>query len=413
LHRSSTPYSDRRRVRWLGAALILAALCVFAEGAAFVFYRTVILTSAPFLAYTPPRDITREEFERYGRIRDDFLGWPMAYNDPRAEQFDPSGARPSPAFPRPGDECISLYGDSFVYGSEVSDAETWGNLLSQRVGCRVGNFGVGGYGTDQAYMRFRRNARDSAPVSIVGIYSDNALRNVNQYRFLLTGVREEVYGFKPRLVLEDGRLRLVPLPTLAYDDLAAFFAEPARFLGHEDFLPDTPYGPVRFHFPYVVSLLRAVGKERARRWLSGVPSSKGFLEPRHPTGSMELTVAIAVAFHDHCRERGRVCLVVVFPTPSAYEFLAKTGELVTRPLGQALAERGVRVLDLTAPLMRALGGGPLCSVLTQPAKCRSHFNPEGNRLIAQLVYDYLGREGLLPGRRTQDRRGAGTPHPSS
>ena len=103
----------------------------------------------------------------------------------------------------------------------------------------------------------------------------------------------------------------------------------------------------------------------------------------------------------------------MFPTPSAYQFLAKTGELVTRPIGQALGERGVRVLDLTAPLMRALGGGPLCSVLTQPAKCRSHFNPEGNRLIAQLVYDYLGREGLLPGPRTQDRRGAGTPHQSS
>ena len=69
MHRSSTLYSDRR-VRWLGTALILAALCVFAEGAAFVFYRTVILTNAPFLAYTPPRDITRVEFERYRRIRD-------------------------------------------------------------------------------------------------------------------------------------------------------------------------------------------------------------------------------------------------------------------------------------------------------------------------------------------------------
>ena len=123
-----------------------------------------------------------------------------------------------------------------MYGSKASDAEAWGNLLSQCVGCREGNFGVGVYGTDQAYMRFRRNARDPASVSILGIYTDNALRNVNQYRFLLAGVREQVYGFKPRLVLEDGRLRLVPLPTLAYDDLAALFADPAHFLGHEDFL---------------------------------------------------------------------------------------------------------------------------------------------------------------------------------
>ena len=52
-------------------------------------------------------------------------------------------------------------------------------------------------------------------------------------------------------------------------------------------------------------------------------------------------------------------------------------------------------------------------MLTQPAKCRSHFDAEGNRLIAQVVYDYLGREGLLPGAAEQDRRGAGTPHQSS
>jgi len=63
--------------------------------------------------------------------------------------------------------------------------------------------------------------------------------------------------------------------------------------------------------------------------------------------------------------------------------------------------------------MGARGGGPLCSLLTQPAKCRSHFNAEGNRLISQVVYDYLGREGLLPGPRKQDRRGPGTPHQSS
>ena len=38
----------------------------------------------------------------------------------------------------------------------------------------------------------------------------NAMRNVNQYRFLLTG--RETLGFKPRFVLEQGNLRIVPIP---------------------------------------------------------------------------------------------------------------------------------------------------------------------------------------------------------
>jgi hypothetical protein len=320
----------------------------------------------------------------------------MAYDDPRAEQFDSSGARPSPAYPTPGDECISLYGDSLVYASEVADAEAWGNLLSQRTRCRVANFAVGGYGTDQAYLRFRGNERDHARVTMLGLYLDDAIRNVNQYRFLITGAREEVYGFKPRFVLEDGHLKLVPLPTLAYRDLEPFFTDPARFLEHEEFLPDSTDGPVLFRFPYVVSLARMLAKERARRWISGEPSGMGFLEPGHPTGSMELTVAIAAAFQDLCQQRKRACAVVVIPTPSAYHYFLRTGQLVTEQIDNAFEQRGLHVLDLTRPLADATGRGRLCPLLSQPEGCRGHFNPAGNRMISEITYAYLARENLLP-----------------
>src|SRR5690348_14925721 len=61
--RPSAPHANRR-VRVVAVALIVVALCGVTELAAFAFYRWIILTRAPFLAYVPVQ-ITPEEFEHY------------------------------------------------------------------------------------------------------------------------------------------------------------------------------------------------------------------------------------------------------------------------------------------------------------------------------------------------------------
>jgi hypothetical protein len=205
-----------------------------------------------------------------------------------------------------------------------------------------------------------------------------------------------VYGFKPRFVLDNARLQLIPVPTLSYSELGAFFANPGLFLQSEAFLPDSTYGPVRFQFPYSLSLFRALAKERTRLWLRGEPTGKEFFQPGHPTRSMETTVEIASRFQDLCNTRTRKCLVVIFPTPSAYRHLLRTGELVTSLLDLALEERSIRVLDLTESLVRTLPRDGLCAILSEPNKCRGHFNAAGNRMIADIVYAYLRSEALLP-----------------
>ena len=116
------------------------------------------------LFYTPPKT-TPEEYEHYLSVRDGVLGWPSPLTT--IENLDSSGARVSPAFPAPGSECVSLYGDSFTFGSEVNDEQAWGNVLARNLGCRVANFGVGGYGTDQAVMRFTENTKDSSSIAVL------------------------------------------------------------------------------------------------------------------------------------------------------------------------------------------------------------------------------------------------------
>ncbi|MCH7644948.1 MAG: hypothetical protein IH974_08930 [Myxococcales bacterium] len=232
----------------MGSALLLGIVAVTVElgSAASCFF---LKSRAPFLLYTPPT-VSRAAWENYVKVRDPVVGWPTT-DALNSDGYDASGSRPIPAFANPGKECMTLYGDSFTYASEVAHEAAWGNLLAESLGCRVGNFGVGGYGTDQALLRFESNESDVARVSILGIIPHNVLRNINQYRYLLD--MRSVLGFKPRFVLAGNDLRLVPLPKPTFEELALLASNPGQLLPHEAFLPGTRLGPVPLKFPYTSS----------------------------------------------------------------------------------------------------------------------------------------------------------------
>src|ERR1051325_9524551 len=68
---------------------------------------------------------------------------------------------------------INTYGDSFTMCHQVSDGETWQEVLAAHCGEPVRNFGVGGAGVYQAYRRMKavESAADDAPYVILNICS--------------------------------------------------------------------------------------------------------------------------------------------------------------------------------------------------------------------------------------------------
>ena len=83
---------------------------------------------------------------------------------------------------------IALFGDSYTHGDDVFFNETWGyylkeELLSKGVSVEVLNFGVGGYGTDQAFLRFIDEGLKMEPdIVVLGFQLENFWRNVNVFR---------------------------------------------------------------------------------------------------------------------------------------------------------------------------------------------------------------------------------------
>jgi len=373
-------------VRVLAITLSLALACVVAEGGSYL--AVSFLSRNPqtkTLIYHPP-SISVMEYENYLRRRDPYLGWPSP-EEMGGIRHDAFGSRRIPAFPEPGRECVTLYGDSFTYAVDVSDAEAWSNVLSRFLACRVGNFGVGGYGTDQSYLRLERNAADRAPITLLGIYPDDAIRNLTGDAYLAFGMFPA--SFKPRYSYSRGKLVLLPLRAVPSERLAEYSLHPERFLEDDMLLPGSPNGPVRAQFPFFLTLLRIAVSPRVRNWISGRPSWMNMYTPGDPSTGLETMQGIAEKFAALCAARDKRCAIVLFPTPKSYAYFEKTGQSALVGLAQALDSLGIRYLDLAPAIRRELSGRAYCDLVNAEGNCVGHFNAQGNELVARLIYKFL------------------------
>lgn len=364
--------STRKKVFFsLVVALMIAAL---SETTAFVA-ASLLRTKAVF--YDPP-DCSKADY--YFARRDPELGWPSPM-EIGGKNYDASGSRPIPSFPEPGHACVSIYGDSFTYGAGVSHEAAWSNRLSELLGCRVSNYGVGGYGSDQAEIRFERNVADEAPVTILGHLSENVLRNVSRYRRLMAAGDE--YGLKPRFDLDPERgLIEIPIAGRDAEEVRESVLDPEARLAHDYFVPGGPSGVARLRFPYTLSVLRALRHYHVRAELAGQPAYTEFYRSDHPSHGLEITARIVERFAARARERDKLPMVMVIPTGLDLLEFQRSGTWIYEPLLSRTRELGVDVVNIGSLMMETIGSADPCALYI---RCNNHFNEAGNRLLAEEV----------------------------
>ena len=295
--------------------------------------------------------------------------------------------------PAPGTLRIAAFGDSFVYGSEVGDREVWSAQLEQLVPeIEVLNFGVGGYGTDQAVLRHaRRGATLGAAVSLLGFVEPDYARNVNRYRRFQRA--NELPLFKPRFRLEArGELELIPNPFPGSAVLARLLDDPWAALeaGPGDFF----YDPLVWENPLYdrIRLVRLVSTVLSSAWRSRLSGDRLYAggQMNEKAEAFRLVVALVERFESQCRAFGQRCALVVFPSRDA-DVWRDERTPAYGPLLAALEERGTWVVDVA----EALGAAPDLSPDTLWASGH-HYTPAGHRVVASALRNALREAGLLP-----------------
>ena len=139
--------------------------------------------------------VTREVLSRseLGIYYNKTLGWKNNYptkfgERPRAREYS--------------NNFMSAFGDSFTHCSDFGDHVTFQEYLSEMLKVNIYNFGNGGYGTDQAYLRFIEDyPKVKTKIVTLGIIRENINRIVNTYR--------KFYIQKPGLEMTKPRFKIV------------------------------------------------------------------------------------------------------------------------------------------------------------------------------------------------------------
>jgi hypothetical protein len=122
---------------------------------------------------------------------------------------------------------LNTYGDSFTQCHQVSDGETWQEILAAHLGEPIRNFGVGGYGVYQAFCRMRviEPASHGTDYVVLNIFDDDHVRNLDAARwFRLARFRANMGAGLPPM------LHANPWAHLRFDPNAGRFVEKPNLL---------------------------------------------------------------------------------------------------------------------------------------------------------------------------------------
>lgn len=273
-------------------------------------------------------------------------------------------------------------GDSQTWGTYVEADQTWPKQMEAAVGAPVINMGILGYGPVQYQIITQKYALPLHPhVMLWGFFTGNDFTDSTYYADWVkagksyTGLTEPETGWRDFL---SRNLRLYELLKFALQ--AGIYSK--RGATEQAILVPAAGGPDWTFYPDVLERL-ADGRrpDVANGW--------------------SLTQQAILDTQAAARTAGTQFVIVVIPSKELiYESLWR--ERVADPSRYDLAEpvrillafcqtQGVSCLDLTPALSAHAANGEEL-FLRQDA----HLNPTGQRLVAQLVKDYLARQGLLP-----------------
>jgi len=392
---STVTVRERRRSRVLAALTLLLVLLTLE-----VIGRVGLLL-VPSLIGMPSRStgaILNEQTQRIEQL--------LAPDSLRREEIDPElGWRYRPGYARGADVVnqqgtrnlrtyesspppdairVAVFGDSFVYGNEVGTADSWPTRLeAMDPRLEVPNYGVGGYGADQALLRYRRDGTRLHPqIVVLGFTPDDLRRLVNVYRRFIDD-REWPLA-KPRFVLgAHGGLRLLPspLPTAAAYERLREQPTRVRELGRHDawYAPEIYEDPL-FDWSGAVRLGSDIAVRLREHFFGNNRLLRGGVF-NTDAEAFRIQEAIFREFAAEVKRSGARPVIVFLPDAGSVAEARSGGPTPYTPLLTVLRQAGIDYID-TAPALVEASASEHSTGLFMPG---GHYSPRGNAIVAAAL----------------------------
>ncbi|MFC1665472.1 hypothetical protein ACFL17_07575 [Pseudomonadota bacterium] len=283
---------------------------------------------------------------------------------------------------------ISTFGDSFTHGDDVKNNETWQAVMENtNPGLEVLNFGVGGFGLDQAYLRYLEDGRQfKSHLVFIGYMSENINRNVNTYRPFYhpkTGTPLT----KPRFIVKDGNLTLLPNPMQRLGDYKTLLLHPQErltHLGSNDYFFKRRYTSNMFDWSPTVKLVKISTYKFSKRSPEQDITLNGHYNPS--SEAFVVTKRIFDDFYSSAIKNQSTPIILIFPDSTDVTRYRKKNKKRYSPLLSYLNSVGYKYIDL----MGAFQNTAIKDLFS------GHYTPLANRLVAKHIlknFDHQNRIG--------------------
>jgi len=186
----------------LNIILIIIAIYIILEINIFLFLKKY--NSIKWLIFNKNIKFDIKKFNYFKKnIYNEKLGWDYKFIKGKQNFISKKGFRKSIYSNRNNN--ILAFGDSYTFCRQVENSKTWEELISKKKRIFVSNFGVGNYGLDQAYLKFKTiNKKRENKIVIFGFVPETICRIQSSWKnYTEFG---NIHGFKPSVELKNGNI---------------------------------------------------------------------------------------------------------------------------------------------------------------------------------------------------------------
>ena len=312
-----------------------------------------------------------------------YLGWLSPY-----ENRDMHGARIDNNIY--ANNCIDMFGDSFTYSLNVDNENAWPKKLSEYLKCRVFNFGVSAYGSDQATMR-HQIVKSNSNVAVLNHLSENIIRNVNQLRNFI--YPNEQLKFKPRFIFNKyDELVYLPISDIDLENLLSkqYIYEKFPF---DFFIPGGSSGINMledFSFPYTIELIKIISNHwHVKSKIKNEPRHMQFYNRAHPSNALKITISIFKRFINQAKMKNQKGIVTIIPTCLDLEYFKKNNTLPYQSLIDELLKNDIVFFDFSNSFLSTK------NFYDYFGKCNEHPNILGYELMAKSFSEFIINNNLI------------------
>jgi hypothetical protein len=316
-------------------------------------------------------------------IYDSILGWTLRPDYMGANSMGLRSAhREYSLHPSEDTLRIALFGDSYIYGSEVPYDSTIGAqlekiLLAKGIKAEVLNFGVGAYGMDQAFLRWKHFGKKFSPhIVVFGFQPENIYRNVNLVRALYS--RKEAFPFmKPRFILSGDSLALINVPVPPPDSLPGILANFSGFTlaANEGYYNNSDFEQgILFKSRFISYIENFLGENRFNIRSNEIYFFSAGKAPA------KLAAKITDVFREDVEKSGAKFFTVLLPRREDCIAAAGGNDLTCEAI-LTIVGKSIRLLRPEKEFARIANEGNI-NALYRPA---FHISGTGNRIIAENI----------------------------